>query len=215
MGEVTPLPRLPERRRRPVGEERRLAILVAIEDLLRERPLAEISVGDIAAAAGVARSGFYFYFSSKGAAVTALLGDLFEQMVTGAMAFLREADDPAAAVRDALLATWEAWRDHQGLILAMLDARGSDPAIRGLWDAWIDRFVGPVAGVIEAQRAAGRARPGQDARELVAVLIGANERAFERLSRTGAARTQIDGAIDALVAVWTSVLYEPLPGEHR
>ncbi|MEU7812851.1 TetR/AcrR family transcriptional regulator [Pseudonocardia sp. NPDC049154] len=213
MGEVTPLPQLPERRRRrPVGEERRLLILAATEDLLRERSLAEISVGDIASAAGVARSGFYFYFASKGAVVTALLGDVFSEMVGGAVGLLDAAGDPADGVRQAMRSAWESWRDHQGLILAMLDARGGDPAVRELWDAWIDRFVAPIATRVDAHRAAGLAPPGPPAADLVAILLAANERTFERLSRTGAGPARIASALDALVAVWTAALYGPTTG---
>ncbi|GAA2862438.1 TetR/AcrR family transcriptional regulator [Pseudonocardia halophobica] len=212
MGDVSPLPRLPERRRRSVGEERRALILGATEELLRERSLAEISVGDIASAAGVARSGFYFYFASKGAVVTALLADVFGEMAAGAIDLLAAAEDPREAVRQALRHTWESWRDHQGLVLAMLDARGTDPAVRELWDAWIDRFVAPVAVLVEGHRQAGMAPAGVAAADLVAVLLAANERTFERLSRSGASPTLIDDALEALVAVWTAALYGPTTG---
>ena len=63
------------------GDERRTALLTALEDLLESRPLAQIGVADISRAAGVTRSAFYFYFPSKAAAVAALLADFHEQML--------------------------------------------------------------------------------------------------------------------------------------
>jgi TetR/AcrR family transcriptional regulator, ethionamide resistance regulator len=207
VGEVAPLPRLPERRRRPAGEERRLQILEAMEELLGDRPLAEISVADIAAAAGVARSGFYFYFANKGAVVSALLADVFAEMLPVAVAHLEADDAPPDRIGRALWATWQTWREHQVLVLAMLDARGEDPAVRELWDAWLDRFVAPVAAAIETQRAAGRAAPGPPAADLVTTLIAANERIFERLSRHGAGTARIEDALEALISVWVSTLY--------
>jgi AcrR family transcriptional regulator len=212
MNEVVALPRIPERRRRPVGEERRAAILAAIEDLLRERPLAEISIGDIAAAAGVGRSGFYFYFASKGAAVTAMLGDVFAEMLTGAAGFVQGTELSTASVRAAMHAAWEAWRQHQGLILAMLDARGTDAAVRELWEAWIERFVSAIGPPVADRRTASSVDDGVDASELIRVLLGANERTFERLSRSGAGSGQADRAIEALVAVWARSIHGAYEG---
>lgn len=207
---MTRLPRPTERRRATTGDERRQAILVALEELLRERPLGAISVSDIATAASVGRSGFYFYFASKGAAVSALLGEVFDQMLFGAEALLgqlRSARAPAEVVRSALAWTWESWREHQTLVLAMIDARGTDPAVRELWDSWNDRFVGPVVSTISAG-SDRMLRSEPELRELVRALIGANERAFERLSRTGAGAAQADRTLDALTTLWCAVLEE-------
>lgn len=53
----------PPMRRR--GDRHRQAILRAARELLEETPFAELSVRAISLRAGVARSGFYFYFDSK------------------------------------------------------------------------------------------------------------------------------------------------------
>ena len=47
------------------GDKHRQAILAAVRALLEERPFSELSVSTISQRAGVARSGFYFYFESK------------------------------------------------------------------------------------------------------------------------------------------------------
>ena len=47
------------------GDKQRQAILQAVRELLEETPFAELSVCTISDRAGVARSGFYFYFDSK------------------------------------------------------------------------------------------------------------------------------------------------------
>ena len=202
---LTPFPRIPERRRKPAGEERREAILAAVEDLLRQRPLAEINIGDISRAAGVTRSGFYFYFPSKGAAVTAMLGDVFAEMIAGAAGFVEGSSPTTETVRAAMFTAWNSWRDHQDLILATLDARGTDPAVRELWEAWIERFVVALAEAVN--RAAGATGATPSGSELVAVLLGANERAFERLSRAGADPRAANRTVEALVALWSRALY--------
>ena len=44
------------------GDKQRRAIVAAVRELLQEKPFAELSVSTISERAGVARSGFYFYF---------------------------------------------------------------------------------------------------------------------------------------------------------
>lgn len=62
----------PTLRRR--GDKQRQAILQAVRELLEERPFAELSVATISNRAGVARSGFYFYFDSKYSVLAQLAG---------------------------------------------------------------------------------------------------------------------------------------------
>jgi TetR/AcrR family transcriptional regulator, ethionamide resistance regulator len=211
LASAAPLPRPAERRPRPAGEHRREAILRATEELVRERPLNRISVGEIAGRAGVGRSGFYFYFASKGAVVAALLSDVFDEMRAGATLLL-DGGDPATALdgalREALWQTWRSWHEHEALILAMLDARAGDPALRELWDAWVCRFVGPLAGV------ARRLGHPDGAEPLLAVLLAANERTFERLSRAGGDPADVARTLDALVCVWQRAIPAPTPEEQ-
>src|SRR5580693_1141344 len=74
--------RTPRGRRstRPSGDDRELAILSTAERLLEERPLADISVDDLAKGAGLSRPTFYFYFPSK----DAVLLTLFERVIVEA-----------------------------------------------------------------------------------------------------------------------------------
>ena len=58
---------------RPTGDDREAAILATAEELLGQRPLAEISVDDLARGAGISRPTFYFYFRSKDAVLLTLL----------------------------------------------------------------------------------------------------------------------------------------------
>src|SRR3954451_17703087 len=55
----------PQQTRRSRGDRQREAIVTAVYELLQERSFADLSVSTISERAGVARSGFYFYFDSK------------------------------------------------------------------------------------------------------------------------------------------------------
>ena len=63
--------------RRSRGDRQRDAIITAVRDLL-ERSFADLSVSTISERAGLARSGFYFYFDSKYAVLAVILADASE-----------------------------------------------------------------------------------------------------------------------------------------
>lgn len=58
------------------GDDRERAILATAERLLRERPLADFSVDDLAKGAGISRPTFYFYFRWKNAVLLSLLDQI-------------------------------------------------------------------------------------------------------------------------------------------
>ncbi|WP_169570551.1 TetR/AcrR family transcriptional regulator [Nocardioides insulae] len=185
------------------GEERRQAILDSLETLLRDRPLAAISVADISRASGVTRSGFYFYFPHKGAAVAAILEQVSAEMLAESFdAHLRLAD-PVAAVRAGLESTFRMWREHESVILAMADAPRSDPELQGLWEHWTEQFFDPLVDALGSTWGHG---DDPTPRALIAVLVGANERAFERLSRSGAGPEEVRDTIAALTTLWASII---------
>lgn len=206
------LPSLPDRRPEPKGEVRRAALLAAIEGLLRERPLADLSIGEISSAAGLTRSAFYFYFPSKEAAVTELLHDVFEETLAGAKAWLGGEGDPEVSLGAALARTAELWGVHRHLMLAMLDARRGDDAVRILWDSWVERFVAPLAETVEAERDAGRAPHGPPAENLVRLLLGMNVSALEHHLRQDGDEARTTALVEAMTVVWVSALYGSLSG---
>lgn len=90
---------LPRGRRtaRPSGDDRELAILATAENLLEDRPLADISVDDLAKGAGISRPTFYFYFPSKEAVLLTLLDRVVNQ---ADMALQTLAENPADTDRE-------------------------------------------------------------------------------------------------------------------
>src|SRR4051794_19367535 len=183
------------------GDLRRQAILDGVEALLRDRPIAELAVEDVTEAAGITRSGFYFYFESKYAALGALLGGVWEEMAEAAAPFFAGSDEePATYVPRTLADVHAAWQRHEHLLVAMLDASGTDPGVRELWEAWMQRWITMTAERVEAERAAGRAPNGPPAEALANVLLRMNERAFDAASRNGGSARETDAMVQALAA---------------
>src|SRR5512146_1434146 len=68
----------PQEIRRSRGDRQRDAIVAAVRELLQERSFADLSVSTISERAGVARSGFYFYFDSKYSVLATIVKDAAE-----------------------------------------------------------------------------------------------------------------------------------------
>ena len=203
-------------RRPSKGEERRAQLLEALEDLLKQRPLSEISIDHIATAAGVKRSAFYFYFANKEDAVAGLLSDVFDAIVAGGDDFMHRASfvsDPSiqSAVEvlgEAQMRLWTDWKAREHIILAMLDAR-ADAGARAQWDDWVERFVGPTVAVINSERVAGRAPGGFDPTKMARTLLGMNVAALERLSRAQADPQEVAETLECLSHAWVQSIYAP------
>ncbi|WP_395659222.1 TetR/AcrR family transcriptional regulator [Nocardioides sp.] len=187
------------------GVERRGALLEALEDHLRESSLGEINVADISRSAGVTRSAFYFYFENKAAAVAALHEEMYADGFDAAEVLAGD-----GTVRDristAIRAIVHGWGQRTHLHRAVLDARAASPAVRDQWDAFQRSYVDVVADLVEAERAAGAAPAGPDARALATALLDLNDRTLERVVRAedGA---DLEQQLDAVVHVWLSSIY--------
>ncbi len=185
----------------------RQRILESLEELLRTSSIDELSVNEIAAAAGVRRTGFYFYFPSKAVAVATLLDELYDETFTGASQFMTRSNDPTVALRAAFENLWALWQRHRPLMLAVLDARATDREAAEIWERWLERFVAPVAEVVSIDRSAGVAAPGPEPALLLRPLLSMNERSLERLLRTGGTAEQVAAELDALAVIWSRTLY--------
>jgi AcrR family transcriptional regulator len=191
------------------GDQRRAALLAALDELLKTRPLAEIGIADITRAAGVTRSGFYFYFPTKAAAVAALLADFQEEMQLAAVDWYEgTGGTPLERLRAGYDASIRTWRERASLLVAMLDAIGTDAEVREVWETWTQGFADRVAARIVADRDAGLAHFEADPEALATALLGAALYSMERDVRTIVAGRPPSEALEpALIELWHRALY--------
>src|SRR5689334_22091748 len=145
---------------RASGDDRERAILETAERLLEERPLAEISVDDLAKGAGISRPTFYFYFPSKDAVVMTIVERLVEE-ATGSrdevLAALAESG-PRAGLEKALENLYAAFRSRPGVVRAGADLRATNhQEAQGLWTQVMGGWVDDVTAMIEFERERGAA----------------------------------------------------------
>jgi TetR/AcrR family transcriptional regulator, ethionamide resistance regulator len=197
---------------RPSGDDRELAILTTLERLLEIRPLAEISVDDLAKGAGISRPTFYFYFSSK----DAVLLTLFERVIAEAdNTFEGRADDyttdPARAWHDGIFAFFAPLRAHLAVALAGVAATATNAEMRDLWSTFMQKWVDRTAAVITAERARGAAPDTVPAQDLAAALNLMNERTMFASYTGQKPSIAEDVALETLVHVWVTSIYGKTP----
>ena len=192
---------------RPSGDDREQAILATAERLLKTRPLADISVDDLAKGAGLSRPTFYFYFPSK----DAVLVTLFERVLVEADSALETmvANPPAdlkALWRIGINVFVETFGAHRAVSLAA-DAARTNRDIRDLWSRFMQKWVGHITTVIEAERARGAAPVTLPAPDLSAALNLLNEKVM--LTSFAGERPSVpdDQLLDTLVHIWVSSIY--------
>jgi len=202
------LPSRGRRSARAAGDERERAILSTAERLLAQRPLAEISVDDLAQGAGISRSAFYFYFPSKDAVVLTLVDRVVEQADAARdRALERHASDPGLAWRDGIESFYEVFGAHRPVIRAVTDLSATNTEARELWSQVMDGWVGQVTEMIEAERERGAAPREIPARDLATALVQMNERVLQAIFIEETPAVLERRVIDTLTHVWRSAIY--------
>ncbi|BBA89576.1 TetR family transcriptional regulator [Mycobacterium pseudoshottsii JCM 15466] len=149
----------PTLRRR--GDKKRQAILQALRELLEERPFAELSVATISNRAGVARSGFYFYFDSKYSVLAQLMAEAVEELEERTQYFAprQPGESPQEFAKRMVGSAAIVYTHNDPVMMACNAARHTDIEIRDILDQQFDVVLREIVGVIDAEMRAGTANP--------------------------------------------------------
>ncbi|ULE34867.1 TetR/AcrR family transcriptional regulator [Mycobacterium sp. IDR2000157661] len=194
---------------RPSGDDREQAILGTLERLLERRPLAEISVDDLAKGAGISRPTFYFYFASKDAVLLALVEQVINEAdanADAAMGGMDAAVDPAG-VWKAINALFSTFGSHRAVTLAGADARPTNTDVRALWSRFMQKWIDHTTVSIETERSRGAAPQTIPAKDLATSLNLMNERMM--LAAYAAEQPAVAPAqlVDTLAHIWVTSIY--------
>ena len=196
---------IPRRR----GDRQRHAIVAAVRDLLQEKPFAELSVSSISDRAGVARSGFYFYFDSKYAVLAHILGEVAEELVelTGDFAPRGDTETPAQFAKRMVRSAAAVYAHNDPVMSACNSARGTDAEIRDILDGYNEAVIDQVVAIVEPEIAAGTADPiTSDVRFLVRTLSAATALALSGESLFLGPERELDRTVDVLEKLWLHAL---------
>jgi AcrR family transcriptional regulator len=163
----------PATRRR--GDKHRQAIMQAVRELLQEKPFGELSVSTISRRAGVARSGFYFYFDSKYAVLAQILAEALEELevLTQYFAPRQPGESPEQFAKRMVRSAAAVYAHNDPVMTACNAARHTDIEIREILEQQFEVVLGQIVDVVDAEIRAGTADPiSDDIPALVRSLAG-------------------------------------------
>ena len=185
------------------GDLRERQILDAAEALLVTRGYADMTVGDIAAAAGLTRGALYFYFASKQDVLIALVARTVQALQEKSAAASTSTGPVEEVVSTTLERTAQLWREHGPVMRAAVDLSSTVPDIDQLWTGTADVFAEAIAAVLERAGIPRGDGPG-DATALGHALCWMIERTFYQATRTS--DDGLDDATQTCRAVWLHVV---------
>lgn len=197
---------LPRRR----GDRQRSAIIEAVRELLQEKPFAALSVSSISDRAGVARSGFYFYFDSKYAVLAQILGEVAAELgeLTGDFAPRGVHETPAEFAKRMVGSAAAVYARNDPVMTACLSARSTDAEIRDILDGFNQVVIDQIVAIVEPEVAAGTADPiTTDIRGLVRTLSATTSMTLSGESLFLGSDRNLDHAVDVLEKLWLHTLW--------
>lgn len=189
------------------------AVLAATEQLLRQRPLHELSVADIIAAADISRTSFYAHFGSKTAVIAEALRRTMDQVTVAVEPFhSRAAGDPETAIRLSLTRWVQVASDHGALLRAVSEEWPHDAELRALWFELMETITAGTAAILRQARRSGEAPAGADPRRLAGCLMWGFERVLH-VAMVGGALGLADPAaiVEPLSQMMLGTLYARPP----
>lgn len=188
----------------------RSAILGALERILVDTALHEVSVAQILEEAGVSRGAFYSYFESKFEAAGALLAQVMDDVYEQFRPFvdLDPDADPRETLREVLRPSIAMWTSHGAIARTTHQYWNSVPELGHQWLAAMERFTTGVAAAIDRAREAGVVPAGEDSRKIAAAGLWASEQlAFVVNTGSSVDLPDLESTYVSAMNMWTGLLY--------
>lgn len=201
------------RRRMSRGEVQRQAILDALEGLLGQMPVMEISVKDITDAAGIKRPNFYFYFESKDEVLSELVSSVWNEWDAAIGSYHRKAGESHADYFDRLfVVSHSVWVRRARVILSGLQATGYDLALRARWDALDAELNRQLAEQMDRDAAAGLITPlSTDHLRLITSVTDMITAVFYKDRQRAPSPGESERTLDSLRVIWVAA-WGPVDG---
>lgn len=195
---------LGDRRTPSKGERQRTAILETVADLLTTRSIADLTIGEIASAAGVLRSGFYFYFDSKFAPLAVLTSEIWSDLMEQAQSFVRFDSETVEQYLDRVNAvTARAWRTHDAVLIASIQAMPQDEQLADMWKHWNQRLADILTAQVLKDRDQGLAKPiSEDVPTLVSSVLEMTMHMYYKDRLDQCTPEQTERTFAAVRAIW-------------
>ena len=181
--------------------------MTAVRELLHERSFADLSVSTISERAGVARSGFYFYFDSKYAVLAMILADAGELLdsLTHHFAPREPGETPAAFAKRMVGSAAAVYANDDPVLKACAVARNTDAQIREMMDDFYDGIIEKLITLLEQD---SEARPiSDDVPALVRTLSAVTSFTLTQDSAFVGRGDDVDRAVEIAERLWVAAFW--------
>lgn len=197
----------PTQSRRSRGDRQRDAILTAVRELLEDHAFADLSVSTISEKAGVARSGFYFYFDSKYDVLAHIVKDALAELddLTHDFAPREPHESPQDFAKRMVGSAAAVFASNDPIMTASTTAQNSDRQIREMMNDFEDAVIEKIVSVV--QKDAGARPISDDVPALVRMLTATTAMTLSRDSAFIGRRSDSGRAVAVLEALWLNALW--------
>lgn len=193
--------------RRSRGDRQREAIVTAVRELLEDHPFADLSVSTISEKAGVARSGFYFYFDSKYDVLAHIVKDALAELddLTHDFAPREPHESPQDFAKRMVGSAAAVFASNDPIMTASTTAQNTDRQIREMMNDFEDAVIEKIVSVV--QKDAGARPISDDVPALVRMLTATTAMTLSRDSAFIGRRSDSGRAVAVLEALWLNALW--------
>jgi AcrR family transcriptional regulator len=191
------------------GDSRERQLLEAARRLMEQDGFERASVSELAAAAGVSRPAFYFYFQSKDALLASVIDVTQSEIAAGLDAALRSPGPPLERLAAAIEAAADAWWEHRATMSAAIALAAKMPTLEARMTASMDAINTQCAELLLRHGTAPERSDRTAAKALVGTLALLNERAFSHALTTANDRADLIPVQQRLLIIWQRSLGLP------
>ena len=198
---------VPSEARRSRGDRQRDAIVTAVRELLEVKAFSDLSVSLISERAGVARSGFYFYFDSKYAVLAVVVADAMAELdkLTHDFAPREPGETPSEFAKRMVGSAAAVFSHNDPIMKACTLAQNTDAQIREIMNDFEDGVIDKIVGLIKQD--AGARPISDDLPALVRMLTATSALTFANDSAFVGRADDLARAVDVLERLWLNALW--------
>jgi TetR/AcrR family transcriptional regulator, ethionamide resistance regulator len=192
----------PSQRAHVPRDEAKRRIVAATDALLRERRYNTLTIEQVMAEAGLARTVFYRYYDGLPHVLLSVLEDLLDEVVAMSAAANRPGDPDV--LRATLQRAVDVFDEHGHLIRAVVEAAAVDDELDAAYNVLLDHAVDETAALIEdgIERGGLRNVSAPDVARALTIMNG--NYLLDALAREP--RQDPAVALETLMTVWTGTL---------
>jgi AcrR family transcriptional regulator len=198
---------VPAEARSSRGDRQRAAIVTAVRELLEIKAFADLSVSMISERAGVARSGFYFYFDSKYEVLAFIMRDALAELDTLTHDFAPRdpGESPISFARRMVGSAALTFASNDPIMAACTVAQNTDAVIGSMMNDLQDTVIAKIVGCVEQDSGA---RPiSDDVPALVRMLTATTAMTLSHDKAFVGRDIDPARAIEVLERLWLNALW--------